>query len=145
MTQKVLQDISLEIKNNEIFGLIGPSGAGKTTLVRADYRRAGRRYRDNQGRAISQFPASRRWTISATMPQNEAIYSDLTGYENLLFFGSMYGLSKNELNKRALEVLELVDLAGDRKKKAAKYSGGMRKTVVFGCGAYSRAQSSHPR
>jgi ABC-2 type transport system ATP-binding protein len=63
------------------------------------------------------------------MPQNDALYSDLSGYDNLMFFGGMYQLKKSELNQRAEEVLKLVELEDDAKKKVINYSGGMKKRL----------------
>jgi ABC-2 type transport system ATP-binding protein len=63
------------------------------------------------------------------MPQNDAIYSDLTGYDNLMFFGGMYKIKKTELKNRVTEVLKLVELEADANKKVMNYSGGMKKRL----------------
>jgi ABC-2 type transport system ATP-binding protein len=126
--QQVLSGINLTIHDKEIFGLIGPSGSGKTTLIRliigainadsgsikaADYKMPDLRVLDSIG----------------YMPQNDALYNDLTGYDNLLFFGGMYKMEKSLLKQRIDEVLKLVELEKDRKKKVSNYSGGMRKRL----------------
>jgi ABC-2 type transport system ATP-binding protein len=63
------------------------------------------------------------------MPQNDALYNDLTGEANLRFFAGLHGIKKSEINIRIAEVLELVGLQEDRKKYVALYSGGMKKRL----------------
>lgn len=126
--QMVLRDINLEILDHEIFGLIGPSGAGKTTLIRII---TGALPADSgqvtiEGHKIPSFEALK---LIGYMPQNDALYVDLTGYDNLMFYGSMYGMSHSELKKRADEVLRLVDLEQDSRKRVSLYSGGMKKRL----------------
>ncbi len=126
--QKVLKDINLQIDVNEIFGLIGPSGAGKTTLIRLII---GAITTDNGTIKIMDYtmPDLKALDSIGYMPQNDALYNDLSGYDNLIFFGGMYQMKKNELKKRANEVLKLVELDGDGKKKVLNYSGGMKKRL----------------
>ena len=126
--QQVLRDVDLEIENNEIFGLIGPSGAGKTTLIRLII---GAIAADEGDIAIgdTKIPSLEVLNKIGYMPQNEALYGDLSGYDNLLFFGRMYGIEKDVLKRRAHEMLELVDLEGDSKKRVDLYSGGMKKRL----------------
>ncbi|SDN53440.1 ABC transporter ATP-binding protein [Acetanaerobacterium elongatum] len=126
--QQVLKDISLTIENNEIFGLIGPSGAGKTTLIRLII---GAVNADEGEIKIGniKIPSLRALRDFGYMPQNDALYYDLSGYDNLMFFGGMYGIAKPELKKRAHEVLKLVDLEHDGGKKVSNYSGGMKKRL----------------
>ena len=125
---QVLRGVDLEIENNEIFGLIGPSGAGKTTLIRLII---GAIAADEGDIVIgdTNIPSLEVLISIGYMPQNEALYSDLSGYDNLLFFGRMYGISKSELSARAHDVLELVDLEGDSRKRVDEYSGGMKKRL----------------
>lgn len=126
--QQVLKDVNLTIENNEILGLIGPSGAGKTTLVRLII---GAIAADEGSIKIGdiEIPSLEALNIIGYMPQNEALYGDLSGYDNLMFFGRMYGIKKAALKARAHEVLELVDLLGDSTKKVCLYSGGMKKRL----------------
>ncbi|MDP4134036.1 MAG: ABC transporter ATP-binding protein [Bacillota bacterium] len=126
--QQVLKDINMKIENNEIFGLIGPSGAGKTTLIRLVI---GAIEADNGTIQIGdiQIPSLDALKIIGYMPQNEALYEDLSGYDNLMFFGSMYGMKKAELKKRLQGVLELVELWDASRKKVSTYSGGMKKRL----------------
>ena len=126
--QKVLNNIDLQVKENEIFGLIGPSGAGKTTLIRLIIGAIGA---DTGEIKIMDYtiPNLKALNIIGYMPQNDALYSDLSGFDNLMFFGGMYQMSRGEMEKRAHEVLKLVELEEDAKKKVMNYSGGMRKRL----------------
>ena len=126
--QQVLTGVSLTIKKNEIFGFIGPSGAGKTTLIRLII---GAISADKGEISIGDYkiPDLKALREIGYMPQNEALYSDLSGYDNLLFFGGMYGRSRAEIKKRAGELLKLVELDRDRDKKVVNYSGGMKKRL----------------
>ncbi|MFB0919433.1 MAG: ABC transporter ATP-binding protein [Oscillospiraceae bacterium] len=126
--QQVLKDVDLQIENNEIFGLIGPSGAGKTTLIRLII---GAIAADEGNIKIGDIaiPSLEALNIIGYMPQNDALYGDLSGYDNLMFFGRMYGIKEAILRQRAQEVFKLVDLESDRGKKVALYSGGMKKRL----------------
>lgn len=126
--QKVLNKINLQVKENEIFGLIGPSGAGKTTLIRLIIGALGA---DSGEIKIMDYniPNLKALNIIGYMPQNDALYSDLSGADNLMFFGGMYQMSRRDMEKRAYEVLKLVELEEDAKKKVMNYSGGMRKRL----------------
>ncbi len=126
--QQILKDISLTIKENEIFGLIGPSGSGKTTLIRLII---GAISADKGYIKIDDYtvPSLKILNMIGYMPQNDALYHDLTGYDNLMFFGGMYQLNRTELRQRAKEVLKLVELEEDAGKKVMNYSGGMKKRL----------------
>jgi ABC-2 type transport system ATP-binding protein len=126
--QQILKDIHLQIEENEIFGLIGPSGAGKTTLIRLII---GATATDSGSIKVMDYmvPNLKALDIIGYMPQNDALYNDLSGYDNLMFFGGMYNMKKAELKNRAKEVLKLVELDGDSKKKVLNYSGGMKKRL----------------
>lgn len=126
--QQVLNDINLTINNNEIFGLIGPSGSGKTTLIRLI---TGTILADNGEIRVNNYTLPHLKVLNdiGYMPQNDALYHDLSGYDNLMFFGGMYHIGHQELSKRVDEVLQLVDLQDDAHKKTADYSGGMKKRL----------------
>ncbi len=126
--QQVLKDINLQVRENEIFGLIGPSGSGKTTLIRLIIGAINADYGDVK--VIDyKIPNLKVLDQIGYMPQNDALYYDLTGYDNLMFFGGMYHMNRDILKQRAQEVLKLVELEKDAKKKVLYYSGGMKKRL----------------
>jgi ABC-2 type transport system ATP-binding protein len=122
----VLKDISLDIGRGEIACLLGPSGAGKTTLIRlllgAIRADAGEIEIDG-----IRVPSMKLFEKIGFMPQNDALYSDLSGLDNLAFFGGLYKLK--DVRKRAIRALELLGLANDKDKLVANYSGGMKKRL----------------
>ena len=125
---QVLRDVTLEVQDKEIFGLIGPSGAGKTTLIRLLIGALGADAGEIEiaGRRIPDLAALRQ---IGYMPQSDALYADLTGLENLRFFGGLYGLRGAALHRRCREVLDFVDLGQAAGQRVAQYSGGMRKRL----------------
>ncbi|MGE4353411.1 MAG: ABC transporter ATP-binding protein [Oscillospiraceae bacterium] len=127
-TVEVLHAITLSIDQGEIFGLIGPSGAGKTTLIRLIIGAVGA---DSgtitvSGQRIPNLVSLRK---IGYMPQNDALYDDLTGMENLLFFGGMYNMSRRDLKTRASAVMELVEMGSAAARRVGTYSGGMKKRL----------------
>ncbi len=126
--QKILENINLEIKGDEIFGLIGPSGSGKTTLIRL---MTGAISTDTGGVFLGEqkIPNLKALEWIGYMPQNDALYTDLSGRDNLIFFGEMMGMKRNNLKQRIKEVLTLVSLEEDAKKRVQNYSGGMKKRL----------------
>ena len=121
--------VSLAVRAGEVFGLLGPNGAGKTTtigmatgLIRPD---AGTVTLEGAGSPTT--PAARRRLGVA--PQALAIYDELTGEENLKFFGRLYGMGGAGLVKRVNEALELVGLGPRRYDRAGVYSGGMKRRL----------------
>lgn len=126
--QKVLLNVNLVIRDKEIFGLIGPSSSGKTTLIRL----ITGAIRADEGSILMgehEMPNLKVLKFIGYMPQNDALYNDLSGIDNLRFFGKMYGMSKDVLEKRISEVLEFVDLQTHSRKKVQDYSGGMKKRL----------------
>lgn len=125
----VLGDISFTVKKGEILCLLGPSGAGKTTLIRLilGALRADSGFVTMDGVRIPDRRILRRVGF---MPQNEALYDDLSGEENLKFFGGLYGLKKDELDCRG--ALDIVGLTNDGQKVVGNYSGGMKKRLSLG-------------
>ncbi|WP_062107398.1 ABC transporter ATP-binding protein [Bacillus niameyensis] len=125
---QVLYDITLDIKEGEIFGLLGPSGAGKTTLVKQlsglDIPTSGENY-VLQGK----MPDLKLITRIGYMAQSDALYDDLTAKENLQFFASLYGIKRAKQSKRIKEVMELVQLSNDLSKLVSNYSGGMKRRL----------------
>lgn len=126
--KSVLKDINLKASNNEILGLIGPSGAGKTTLIRLI---TGALKMDSGEIKINDITVPNKKLLKQMgfMPQSDALYTDISGLDNLKFFGRLYGLKSNELNKRCEEMFKFIDLYEDKDKLVSNYSGGMKKRL----------------
>ena len=125
-----LNHFSLEIHENEIFGLLGPNGAGKSTLIAilcglitptaGDFSIAGMNYHHNA------FDIKK---IIGVVPQEYALYPTLTARENLMYFGSMYGLKGANLKEKVSESLEFLGLMKFADKKIDTFSGGMKRRI----------------
>jgi ABC-2 type transport system ATP-binding protein len=130
-----VKGITFDIKEGEIFSLLGPNGAGKTTTISM----LSTLYTPTSGDAtigghsVSKDPMAVRQVIGV-VPQDLALYEDLTARENLIFWGQMYGLGGKALNSRVDEVLEQIDLVDKAKNKVKTYSGGMKRRVNIGVG-----------
>lgn len=126
--RKILNNISLEINRGEIFGLLGPSGCGKSTTVKII---AGILKPDSGAAFINKkkMPDFSVMQKVGYMAQAAALYHTLSAYENLNFFGLLFGLKKNKLKERILEVASLVNLENDLKKPVGAFSGGMKQRL----------------
>ncbi|KMJ59255.1 ABC transporter ATP-binding protein [Bacillus sp. LL01] len=125
---EVLKNISLTIEKGEIFGFLGPSGAGKTTLVKAI---AGLQV-INKGTVEVlnvKMPTLSLSERIGYMAQSDALYQDLTAQENLQFFASLYKMKATERKKRIQEVMELVNLQEHLHKPVQQFSGGMKRRL----------------
>ncbi|SFC91950.1 ABC-2 type transport system ATP-binding protein [Bacillus sp. OV322] len=124
----VLKDITLTIPTGEICCLLGPSGSGKTTMIRL---MIGAIAADNGTIHYEdvKMPNMNMLKKIGYMPQNDALYDDLSAEANLRFFAGLYHLDKVQLEKRIDEVLYLVNLAEYRKKLVKNFSGGMKKRL----------------
>ncbi|MDF9832939.1 ABC-2 type transport system ATP-binding protein [Ereboglobus sp. PH5-5] len=118
-----LDEVSLEIFPGECFGLLGPNGAGKTTLMSLI---AGLRKPD--GGTISPGKSGARASLGL-VPQNIALYTDLTAGQNLEIFGKLQGLRGATLRERVGEALEAVQLSERRKDVVKTFSGGMQRRL----------------
>jgi ABC-2 type transport system ATP-binding protein len=124
----VLDNITLTAYQGEIMCFLGPSGAGKTTLIRL----VTGAIRPDKGEifvAGKRIPDRAALNAIGFMPQNDAVYADISGLDNLLFFGRLFRMDSRKLKSRTEEVLRLTDLYPDRHKLVAHYSGGMKKRL----------------
>ncbi|HEY2981216.1 MAG TPA: ATP-binding cassette domain-containing protein [Anaerolineales bacterium] len=127
--------ISFDIQEGEIFSLLGPNGAGKTTTIAMLSTLYAPTAGDATigGHSITREPMEVRRVIGV-VPQDIALYEDLTARENLVFWGRMYGLSGKSLHARVDEVLEQIGLTDRSKNRVKTYSGGMKRRVNIGVG-----------
>ena len=127
---KAVDSLSLRVEKGELFGLLGPNGAGKTTTINIlcgltkptegtakvgdyDVQKEGGKVKDMIG----------------VCPQETAVYPYLTGAENVELFGNLQSMDKETLKKRSAMLLEKMGLTQDAKRKAEKYSGGMKRRL----------------
>lgn len=132
---KAVKGISFDVKEGEIFSLLGPNGAGKTTTISILSTlfppTAGDATVD--GHSVTKEPMDVKRAIGV-VPQEIALYEELTALENFKFWGQMYGLSGKSLNMRIDEVLEQIGLKDRAKQRIKTYSGGMKRRVNIGVG-----------
>ncbi len=127
---KALDDLSLQVRQGELFGLLGPNGAGKTTAINILCGllkpTSGTAY--VSGLDVHKEQAQIRGLIGACT-QETAVYPYLTGAENIDLFGNLYAMDKETLTQRRAMLLSKMGLAEDARRRAAKYSGGMKRRL----------------
>jgi ABC-2 type transport system ATP-binding protein len=128
-----VQGVSFEVTQGEIFSLLGPNGAGKTTTISM----LSCLLRPNGGDACVMGHSIRSdamgvKSVLGVVPQDIALYEDLTARENLSFWGKMYGLRGSKLKLRVDEVLDIIGLRDRASERVGKYSGGMKRRVNIG-------------
>lgn len=127
-----VNDIDLEVNKGEIFGILGPNGAGKSTLIGMICglikRTSGEIIYEEKETKIRKFKEN-----IGIVPQDFALYWDLTAEENIEFFCSLYGFRGKDLKTRVNNVLDFVGLTDVRNKKASEFSGGMKRRLNIGC------------
>ncbi|MEN8115161.1 MAG: ATP-binding cassette domain-containing protein, partial [Actinomycetota bacterium] len=126
--------VGFTIEAGETYGLLGPNGAGKTTTISMI---AGLLEKDAGTAVVAGMEVSITSTDAKAaiglVPQDLAVYPDLTARENLKFFGKLYGIG-GELNKRVDEVLDIIELADRADDQTKEYSGGMKRRLNIGIG-----------
>ncbi|OSB11740.1 ABC transporter ATP-binding protein [Paraclostridium bifermentans] len=125
---KILDNVSLEIEEGEILGLIGPSGSGKSTFIKSIIGME----KITCGEVFilgKKIPNRNVLQSIGYMAQSDALYEDLTGNENLEFFAKIFSINKYEINKRIEYVSNLVNMQNDLNKKVKYYSGGMKRRL----------------
>lgn len=131
--------INFSVKHGEIFGFLGPNGAGKTTTIKMLITVL----KPTEGKAtilggdIAKQSMDVRGAIGV-VPQEYTADEDLTGYENILLCADLYGIPRSVCKKRAMELLELVELTGFKDKRVQTYSGGMRRRLELASGLINR-------
>ena len=127
--------ISFDIHKGEIFSLLGPNGAGKTTTISILSTLFAPTSGDATvaGHSVTKEPMAVKKSIGI-VPQEIALYEELSALENLRFWGQMYNLSGKALSKRVDEVLEQIGLKDRAKERIKTYSGGMKRRVNIAVG-----------
>jgi ABC-2 type transport system ATP-binding protein len=131
--------INFSVKHGEIFGFLGPNGAGKTTTIGmliTVLKPTGGKATVLGGDIAKQSLAVR--SSIGVVPQEYTADEDLTGYENILLCADLYGIPHSVSKKRALDLLQLVELTGFTDKRVQTYSGGMRRRLELACGLINR-------
>ena len=130
---QAVNGISFNIEKDEIFSLLGPNGAGKSTTISILSTLSEPTKGDAvvMGHSVQTEPMAVKKTIGV-VPQEIALYPDLSAQENLNFWGKMYGLQSSERKNRVEEVLEIVGLADRKKDRVDTYSGGMKRRINIG-------------
>ncbi len=129
-----IDKLDLDIREGEIFGLVGPDGAGKTTAIRlmlgilkpdAGSGRVGSFELDRQSESIS--------TLTGYVSQRFSLYGELTVEENLALFADIYGVSENERNRRVDRLMQFSRLESFKTRLARNLSGGMKQKLALSC------------
>lgn len=133
-SKTALEEVSFTVKEGSCFGLLGPNGAGKSTtmkiltgIIEADAGRViilGRDFKGNSDSIRKQV---------GYVPQEITLYDKISAYQNLVFFGEMYGVKKELLKERIKEVLEMVGLSERAHDPVHTYSGGMKRRINIAC------------
>lgn len=131
---KVVDNLSFNVKKGHILGFLGPNGAGKSTTIGM----ISTLINQDSGRILykgEDVDSCRQKFKSeiGVVPQDLAIYEDLTAYQNVKFFASLYGIPKKNINNVCEQALEFVGLETVKNKKAKTYSGGMKRRLNIAC------------
>ena len=131
--------VDFSVKHGEIFGFLGPNGAGKTTTINMLITVL----KPTEGTAsvlgydiVKQANDVRK--VIGVVPQEYTADEDLTGYENIILCADLYGIPRKVSRKRALELLDLVELTPFKDKRVETYSGGMRRRLELASGLINR-------
>jgi len=131
---RAVDGLSMVVSRGEIYGLVGPSGAGKTTLIRILSGLT--RSSGGTARLLGAVMPSERRSVEhrfGYMPQERAVYRDLSVAENLLFFGRIYGMPRRRIAERTRELLGLMRLEDRGPQRADRLSGGEKQRLSLAC------------
>ncbi len=132
--KQILKEISFKVEKGDSFGLLGPNGAGKSTLISI----ITGLYQPTDGHVLIEGydmngQQKKAQQMIGIVPQEIALYLNMTAKENLTFWGRMYGLKGKLLKKRVGETLQLIGLEERANDKVKFFSGGMKRRVNIGC------------
>lgn len=132
--KQILKEISFKVEKGDSFGFLGPNGAGKSTLISI----ITGLYQPTDGRVLIEGydmngQQKKAQQMIGIVPQEIALYLNMTAKENLTFWGRMYGLKGKLLKKRVGETLQLIGLEERANDKVKFFSGGMKRRVNIGC------------
>jgi ABC-2 type transport system ATP-binding protein len=132
---KAVDGVSFQVGEGESYGLLGPNGAGKTTTISMV---CGLMKKDSGEVVVAGQPMNGSGTMAKKaigyVPQDIALYPDMTAIENLKFFGRLYGLSGRKLRQRVEAALGIVGLKERAKDRVSEYSGGMKRRLNIAAG-----------
>ena len=136
-----VQGVDFDVNSGEIFSLLGPNGAGKSTIISmlACLLEPTKGEAWVMGHSITSDPMSVKEAIGV-VPQDIALYPDLSARENLTFWGKMYGMRGSALRQRVDEVLEIIGLTDRQKGRVSKFSGGMKRRLNIGIALLHKPQ-----
>ncbi|WP_167957175.1 ABC transporter ATP-binding protein [Anaerosporobacter faecicola] len=132
--KEILKGLTIPVYAGDMIGLLGPNGAGKSTMTKII---GGIEQKDAgtllfHGKDVHKNPREFKRKLGI-VPQEIALYEELSAYENIQFFASLYGLNGTKREKKIEEVLRFVGLWERRKETPAKYSGGMKRRLNIAC------------
>ena len=126
--KKILNNVSFSMEKGEILGMLGKSGAGKSTMIKTTL---GMEKADGGVALVLNHTMPNRYILGdiGYMAQSDALYEALSGQENLEFFGQLKGLSKKDLKAEIAYIAQVVDLTDYLNKAVSGYSGGMKRRL----------------
>ena len=136
-----VDEISFDVHQGELFGFLGPNGAGKTTTINV---LTGLARPDSGAIQIAGLECAKNpkaaQHLTGVVPDESNLYPELSGFDNLCFCASLYGMPKHERQTRAKKLLETFDLREATDRKFASYSKGMKRKLTIAAGIIHRPQ-----
>ncbi len=133
--------VSFRVKKGEVYGWLGPNGAGKTTTIRMLLGLL--KITEGSAQVLGYDPSTETKAMQARvgyMSQLFTLYNELTARENIRFYGQAYGLSRDELQQRQAEIIEMAGLQGRENELTGNLSGGWKQRLALGCAIVHRPQ-----
>ena len=130
---QALDGLDFQVKRGEIYGLLGPNGAGKSTTINI---LSGLLSIDNGEVLINEYSLMDKQhkvkELIGVVPQEIALYDEMSAFDNLMFWGSLYAIPKKKLKQKVQETLELLGLSDRQKEPINNFSGGMKRRINIG-------------